>query len=122
MKPQTPEHKNKKGGRPRKPDNELRLYPVKVYFDETNYKRLQNKQRRTGVPLSTLVYELAVNGYVRDPFTKEQTAYIRDLSGMANNLNQLAREAHIYHFSHVESRLRNLSERIDKLLINLSEK
>ena len=122
MKSQTPERKNKKGGRPRKPDNELRLYPVKVYFDETNYKKLQNKQRRTGVPLSTLVYELAVNGYVRDPFTKEQTAYIRDLSGMANNLNQLAREAHTYHMAYVENRVRNLSERIDKLLINLSEK
>ena len=122
MKSQTPEHKNKKGGRPRKPDNELRLYPVKVYFDETNYKKLLNKQGRTGVPLSTLVYELAVNGYVRDPFTKEQTAYIRDLSGMANNLNQLAREAHTYHMAYVENRVRNLADRIDELLIRISEK
>ena len=27
-----------KGGRPKKPEDKLRLYPVKVYFDETNYR------------------------------------------------------------------------------------
>ena len=72
--------------------------------------------------LSTLVYEWSVNGYVKEPITKEQTAYIRDLSGMANNLNQLAREAHTYHMAYVENRVRILADRIDELLIKISEK
>ena len=104
------------------PEKEKRNIPVKVYFDTDNYRRLLNKQRRTGISLSTLVYELSVNGYVKEPITKEQTAYIRDLSGMANNLNQLAREAHTYHMAHVESRVRTLADRIDELLIKISEK
>ena len=72
--------------------------------------------------LSTLVYEWSVNGYVKEPITKEQTAYIRDLSGMANNLTQLAREAHTYHMAYVENRVRILADRIDELLIKISEK
>ena len=85
MNPQTPKEKNSKGGRPKKPENELRLYPVKVYFDEANHRKLMNRSRRTGQPLSTIVYELAINGYVREPFTKEEVSMLRSLSGMANN-------------------------------------
>ena len=121
MNPQTPKEKNSKGGRPKKPENELRLYPVKVYFDEANHRKLMNRSRRTGQPLSTIVYELAINGYVREPFTKEEVSMLRSLSGMANNLNQLAHEAHICHFSQVEDRVRHLANNIDDILIQISE-
>ena len=100
MSTQTPEYKNKKGGRPNVPEKEKRNNPVKVYFDTDNYRRLLNKQRRTGISLSTLVYELSVNGYVKE----------------------LAREAHTYHMAYVENRVRNLADRIDELLIKISEK
>ncbi len=111
-----------KGGRPRKPENEQRLHPVKVYFDEQSYRKLLNKRRRTGMSLSTLVYELAVNGYVKEPITKEEISLLRSLAGMANNLNQLAREAHIHHFSQVENRVLHLANDIDELLIRISER
>ena len=99
-----------KGGRPRKPESEQRLHPVKVYFDE-----------HTGMSLSTLVYELTVNGYVKEPFTKEETSLLRSLTGMSNNLNQLAHEAHIHNFFEVEERVRHLANDIDELLIRISE-
>ena len=111
-----------KGGRPRKPENEQRLQPVKVYFDEQSYRKLLNKRRRTGMSLSTLVYELTVNGYVKEPFSKEETSFLRSLTGMSNNLNQLAHEAHIYHFSQMEERVRHLANDIDELLIRISER
>ena len=97
-------------------------HPVKVYFDEQSYRKLLNKRRRTGMSLSTLVYELTVNGYVKEPFTKEETSLLRSLAGMANNLNQLAHEAHIYHFSQMEERVRHLANDIDELLIRISER
>ena len=118
MNPPTPN----KGGRPRKPENEQRLHPVKVYFDEQSYRKLLNKRRRTGMSLSTLVYELAVNGYVKEPITKEEISLLRSLAGMANNLNQLAHEAHIQHFSQVENRVLHLANDIDELLIRISER
>ena len=111
-----------KGGRPKKSEDELRLFPVKVYFDEQSYKKLLNKRRRTGMSLSTLVYELAVNGYVKEPISKEEASLLRSLAGMANNLNQLAHEAHIYHFSQMEERVRHLANDIDEVLIRISER
>lgn len=118
MHPQTPN----KGGRPKKSEDELRLFPVKVYFDEQSYRKLLNKRRRTGMSLSSLVYELAVNGYVKEPISKEEASLLRSLAGMANNLNQLAHEAHIHHFIQVEDRVRHLANDIDEVLIRISER
>ena len=111
-----------KGGRPRKPENEQRLHPVKVYFDEQSYRKLLKKRRRTGISLSTLVYELAVNGYVKEPISKEEASMLRSLAGMANNLNQLAHEAHIHHFSQMEDRVQHLADEINEVLIRISER
>lgn len=47
-----------KGGRPKLPDGEKCNCPVKVYFDRTNYTKLIRRSRRTGRPLSGIVYEL----------------------------------------------------------------
>ena len=122
MNPQTPKEKNSKGGRPKKPENELRLYTVKVYFDEANHRKLINRSRRTGQPLSTIVCELAVNGYVRESFTREEVSLLRSLSGMANNLNQLARQANTYGFQQMAIEIGNVAKKVDDLLIRFSEK
>lgn len=118
MHPQTPN----KGGRPKKPESEQRLFPVKVYFEEQIYKKLLNKRKRTGKSLSTLVYELAVNGYVKEPISKEEASLLRSLAGMANNLNQIAHEAHIHHFSQMEERVQHLANEINEVLIRISER
>lgn len=118
----TEDNRKKKGGRPKKDEAELRLYPVKVYFDAANYRRLKNRSRRTGTPLSTLVYDMTVNGYVREAFTKEELSLLRGLSGMANNLNQIARQAHISNFFDVYDDVKEVLGKIDKLLIRFSEK
>ena len=115
MHPQTPN----KGGRPKKPESEKRLFPVKVYFDEQSYKKLL---RRTGMSLSTLVYELAVNGYIKEPISKEEASLLRSLAGMANNLNQLAHEAHIHHFSQMKERVQYLANEINEVIIRISER
>ncbi len=125
MTPQTPmtkDSRNNKGGRPKKPENELRQHPVKVYFDEANYRRLLNRSRRTGQPLSAIVYDLSVNGYVREPFTREEVSLLRSLSGMANNLNQLARMANTYGFRQTATEVSSLTGKIDDLIIRFSEK
>lgn len=122
MTPPTPNTRKNKGGRPKKSEEELRLYPVKVYFDETNYRKLISRSQRTGRSLSTIVYELAVNGYVKEPIPLDVITLLRSLAGMANNLNQIAREAHVSHFIHVEKRAREAASKIDDLLIRISEK
>ncbi|MDE5689733.1 MAG: MobC family plasmid mobilization relaxosome protein [Duncaniella sp.] len=120
--PQTPPAKKNQGGRPKLPEKEKRNCMVKVYFDAVNYAKLLRKHKRTGVSLSTLVYELAVNGYVKEPISMEVATDLRRLSGMANNLNQLAHEAHKYSFPSVEKMVTELAQKIDKIIINISQK
>ena len=43
--------------------------------------------------LSSIVYDLAINGKINEPLSQEMMDCFRKLAGMANNLNQLARIA-----------------------------
>ena len=42
--------------------------------------------------LSSIVYDLAINGKINEPLSQEMMDCFRKLAGMANNLNQLALE------------------------------
>ena len=113
--------KRRQGGRPRLPDREKRDRPVKVYFDRANYSKLVRRSRRTGRPLSEIVYELAVNGYVREALPQDAVHALRDLAGMANNLNQLARLGHIHGPTHIAEENSRLSKEISGLIVRLNE-
>lgn len=115
----TPERK--RGGRPKLPDGEKRDYPVKVYFDRANYAKLLRRSKRTGRPLSEIVYELAVNGYVKEPVPREVAQALRALAGMANNLNQLAHLGHIHGPLYIADDNKRLSQEISNLIVKLNE-
>lgn len=111
----------KKGGRPKLPEDERRDCPVKVYFDRTNYTKLARRSKRTGRPLSEIVYELAVNGYVKEPVPQGVAHCLRALAGMANNLNQLAHLGHIHGAQHIADGNKQLSQEISDLIVKLNE-
>ena len=113
--------KRKQGGRPKLPDGEKRDYPVKVYFDRMNYTKLVCRSRRTGRPLSEIVYELAVNGYVKEPVPQGVAQSLRVLAGMANNLNQLAHLGHIHGPQRIADENRRLMVEISNLIVKLNE-
>lgn len=117
----TSTEQKKRGGRPKQPKGTQRTHPVKVYFDDANYRKLLRIQRRDNTPLSTLVYNLAVNGYVKEPISRELTKYIRDLSGMANNLNQLAHLGHIHGGLAVAVENKRLAQSISEIIIKINE-
>ena len=128
--------KRRQGGRPRLPDGEKRDRPVKVYFDRANYSKLVRvkvyfdranysklvrRSRRSGRPLSEIVYELAVNGYVREALPQDAVSALRSLAGMANNLNQLARLGHIHGPAYIAEENSRLSKEISGLIVRLNE-
>lgn len=110
-----------KGGRPKLPDGEKRDCPVKVYFDRANYTKLVRRSRKTGRPLSEIVYELAVNGYVKEPMPQGVAQSLRALAGMANNLNQLAHLGHIHGPQHIADENRRLMVEVSNLIVKLNE-
>ena len=113
--------KRRQGGRPRLSDGDKRDRPVKVYFDLANYAKLVRRSRRTGRPLSEIVYELAVNGYVREALPQDAVKALRDLAGMANNLNQLTRLGHIHGPAYIAEENRRLSKEISEMIVRLNE-
>ena len=113
--------KRKQGGRPKLPDGEKRDCPVKVYFDRMNYTKLVRRSRRTGRSLSEIVYELAVNGYVKEPIPQGVAQSLRALAGMANNLNQLAHLGHIHGPQHIADENRRLMVEVSNLIVKLNE-
>ena len=72
-------------------------------------------------PTPSIVYDLAINGKINEPLSQEMMDCFRKLAGMANNLNQLAHEAHIAGYEDVAAADRLLSEKIDEVLNKLSE-
>lgn len=70
--------------------------------------------------LSSIVYDLAINGKINEPLSQEMMDCFRKLAGMANNLNQLAHEAHIAGYEDVAAADRLLSEKIDEVLNKLN--
>ena len=123
MNPQTPTNSfsrtirfKNKGGRPKKPQDECRKCIVKVAFDRDNYAKLCLLRDEQGKSLSQIVYDFAVNGCIREALPQDVARYIRALAGMANNLNQLAHEAHIIGYDGVEQRDKSLAQEIDRLL------
>lgn len=125
-KPQTPYTseilpETSKGGRPSIPENERKSYPVKVYFDKGSYKKLCRISTRENLSLSSIVYQLVVNGKITSRLSTEETSYIRKLAGMANNLNQLTHLSHIYGIFRTEEDLNRLLKQIDEIIVKISE-
>ena len=56
------------------------------------------------------------DGQVKERLTPEHTGYVRQLCGMANNLNQLAHKANAAGFVTVGMECRVLVARIEELL------
>lgn len=90
-----------RGGRPRKEETEKLKYRVAVKMTPSDYFRLLTQAHQTGVSPSEYMRECFRNGFVKERLSEEHAGYVRQLCGMANNLNQLARKANIGGFGEV---------------------
>ena len=107
-----------KGGRPALPKARRRSKSVTVKFSKIDYETLRVRCRKANRRLAEYIRESALQSEVVMPHTTESAGLYRDLAGMANNLNQLARLSHqtsLYHTS------RKVDEALDKVLAIISE-
>ena len=107
-----------KGGRPALPKARRRSKSVTVKFSKRDYETLRVRCKKANRRLSEYIRESALQSEVVMPHTTESASLYRDLAGMANNLNQLARLSHqtsLYHTS------RKVDEALDKVLAIISE-
>lgn len=101
-----------KGGRPRlkvRRDKELR---IRVNTNEIFL--IRSKAREAGMRTSTWIRQAAKTAKVAPRWTVEQMQLLRMLSGMANNLNQLANQAN-------SGKLLFVARKCDTLLIEIDQ-
>lgn len=110
---------NHKGGRPRKKKGEKKSVTYSAHATAFDALMIEAKRKQTGLCKSefTLASLLDVKVIARLP--EQVMAWLRDIAGMANNINQLAKEAHTRGYASVHHRLTTLAESIENLITQI---
>lgn len=86
-------NKNNKGGRPKKGAAEKQLYTITFKTDTKGKYSLKAKAGKAGLTQSEYIRRSIRDSRVVERLTPEHLKHIRALTGMANNINQIARTA-----------------------------
>jgi len=107
---------DKRGGRPKVNPAEKLKYRIPVRLCTKDYFALKAKAAQAKMTC-TEVARLAIIGcQIRQRLTPEQMDCIRKLSGMGNNLNQIARRANAEGYTNARSEYLCLAENIDNVI------
>ena len=112
------EQKNK-GGRPTKTLSEKRKYQVLLRLNTMEYYTLQGKARETSMSRTEFLRQLITKAEIKSRIKPEDMQLIRCISGMANNLNQIAHRLNTFGISAIHEDLNALKQLIHELLKRL---
>ena len=113
--------KDKKGGRPKLSPAEKLKYRIAVNLCTQDYYALKAKATQAGMTC-TEAARLAITGCkILQRLTPEQMDYIRKLSGMGNNLNQIARKANAEGYANMRSEYLYLADKIDNVINQMED-
>ena len=112
------EQKNK-GGRPTKTLSEKRKYQVLLRLNTMEYYSLLGKAREASIPRTEFLRLLITNAEVKSRIKPEEMQLIRTVSGMANNLNQIAHRLNAFDISALNEELNALKQLIHELMKRL---
>jgi len=109
--------KRKKAGRPQKVvKKEVRAC---VRYCKTEYFLIREKAEKVGMTASEYIRFITIYGQVKSRLTEEEREFSRQLIGMANNINQLAKachqEGHLQAMVYFESYRNRLDDILQKL-------
>lgn len=118
----TSESKRKKdrGGRPAQAVK--REVITGVRFTKTEHFIVKHKASKAGLGITLYIRQMALNGQVNVvKMDEEKRQFVRQLIGMSNNLNQIAKRCHkegvmtaVLHFEKYRQALDELLERLKK--------
>lgn len=109
------EQKNK-GGRPTKTLSEKRKYQVLLRLNTMEYYTLLGKAREASITRTEFLRQLITKVEVKARIKPEEMQLIRTVSGMANNLNQIAHRLNSFGISTLKEDLNALKVLIYELI------
>ena len=108
-------------GRPTKAPAEKKGYKITIKMATEEYYTLKAKARDAGVNRSEFIRLCIRSGVVKQRLTPELMGHIRQLSGMANNVNQIAHRANAAGYSDVHRQCISLNERLDNIIKKIED-
>ena len=102
-------------GRPRKKKKKLSC-SINLKLSEKDFNSVKEKAERLGVKATQYAREMVLKGSVKLRFSLEDLDLMRKLSGMANNLNQIARQANKAGLANTAMEVISITTKIKKLL------
>ena len=112
------EQKNK-GGRPTKTLSEKRKYQVLLRLNTMEYYILLGKAREASITRTEFLRQLITKAEVKARIKPEEMQLIRTVSGMANNINQIAHRLNSFGISTLNEDLNALKVLIYELIKRL---
>ena len=80
------------GGRPKKQVKRETITGVR--FTKTEYYVVKQKASKCGIGITLYIRQMALHGKILPRMNEEERQFVRQLVGMANNLNQLTKKGH----------------------------
>ncbi len=103
-------------GRAKRSQKEKLSCSINLKLTAKDFDLMKEKAQELGMKATQYAREMTLKGKVKSRFTLEELDLIRKLSGEANNLNQIARQANKSGFSNVVIEVIGILTRIKKLL------
>ncbi len=114
--------KNKRtGGRPKKGNSVRKKRMISIRFSEPEYYVIKRRSAKAGLTISAYCHAAILESEIKESIKEEDMDLLRKLSGEANNLNQLARKAHIHEMYDVEKEARQMLNSLQNIIEHLSD-
>ena len=108
-------------GRPAKKPSEKKAYKITIKMATEEYYSLKAKSGLAGINRSEFIRLCIRSSVVKQRLSPELMKHIRQLSGMANNVNQIARTANAAGYLEVHNHCLIISERLDKVIKRIED-
>ena len=109
----------KLGGRPKLASYQKRTKCFRVMFTENDYIYIQSKAEQAGLSVNEFCHQAAMGCEVNQRISPEMASAIRDLSGIANNVNQIAHQMHIHGLEVVKQHCITIITEISRIIAQI---
>lgn len=103
-------------GRPKLASTEVRKHRIEVRFSTVEYFALKSKAKAARLTVSDFIRTTLQKCEVKERLTATHLQLITKLTGMANNLNQLAKRANQVGYLSVKTESETLAKSIDNVI------
>lgn len=108
-------------GRPVKEAAEKKGHKITIKMAVDEYGSLKTKAHEAGINQSEYIRQCIQVSIVKQRITPELMNYVRQLSGMANNINQIAHKANAAGYSSVHKHCLFLNGKLDNVISKIED-